>query len=240
MHFFRLSSILVKEQYTFPSTISYLIHLFNGICYYLVIYNFACISTLSGALGSLGLLSQYIMFKQVNELLVNPKAISTAKKLNFNEFRVKFTEIFQYTTEQDSWLSKSFTIFFVVNFPLNAYLNIFVYTKKDQLDLVTKCIVLCLSVAQLICILGFHLVLSYFSRLIHASAKPLLSFMSQSTSLVRGIREQVQMANWIELMHTKKRLGKTYGLGLGLITMTTFAKVCKEQKGGANLKIVFS
>src|SRR5699024_9204357 len=110
-----------KTHFEFDSAFELLFFCTNGILYHFLIYNFANISILAVTLGNTLTFSIFIMIKQTNQIFTLNK-LSWA---HFFYFKAKFIPVLQCIFSANVLFGKIFTLFLVVNFPLNAYLVIF-------------------------------------------------------------------------------------------------------------------
>lgn len=220
-------------------------HMFTHV--FLVLYC-AHFYILSIVVSNLFLFIFYIQTKQIDSLLM--LVVTKQHKFNkiiFERYRHLKMKLLVNFEHGNQCSNGHFNYFLLANVPINAVVLIWIMLEhiKWPSTLFAGSIV----TYQLIIIIVFHYVLTTPAQINHKPAKMLLKFaatkdfhaFSHKTRNNRPsiskyfyhissmFRSTIHLEQLINILHTKKLLGMTYGK-YGLVTLATFSKVIRREK----------
>ena len=141
---------------------------------------------------------------------------------NFAKYQEYIREVMEYFDEYNKLYGWLFLVFILVNYPVSAYLII--YLIYGKVSMLTSAYIGYYSAIQLAGLFAIHYYLVRFSDQFHESGKILLNVMAKSQHKIGHTRARMMCTNAIGEIHTQNRVGITYGR-IGLVTIQSFVKV---------------
>ncbi|OTF73063.1 hypothetical protein BLA29_006311 [Euroglyphus maynei] len=225
---YEMKSLYLLYQYGYfdsiNGAISIIFHCFLYVFMVIITRKNIQICELIGIFQIVITMALFTRLKQIKLMVMRRENFFKSQKL----FTIRHmnNDVLQMTTITDHTYGMMMFLFFLVNYPTNAYMIMIFIIKR--MTMLNNIIFIMIIAYQLSFILMFHLIATQYARQIHHPVKfvinQVVELSSLSLSLLISRNSRLKLLFWIENFHTKNLYGITYGR-IEVITLKTFCKV---------------
>jgi len=202
----------------------------NGLAYYICTFTYGSMYQLSVVLPSISAYITFIRFGQAEGLLRN-----TLNKISQNQtvYRsMAFANLHTFYRFHASCRKSVFSqnrifgyqLFFTLLIYAPASAFMFMGIMLGRIKSTTMFTLGGITISQMLYVFGVHLLAVQYPKRIHRASKLLFKMNSRIHFGSSRCREHVKLLNALQILHTKKCYGITYG-SAQLVNMATFTKV---------------